>query len=54
MKNNEDDLFECDKFEDCAACKNKYKETVCDSCDFGEEFEEQDLDEVDKYFKGRI
>lgn len=50
----DDDIFECDKFDDCRFCKHRFKALVCDDCNFGEEFEEEDYDEVDKYFKGRI
>lgn len=53
INNRDDDLFECDKFEDCNACRNRFLEEVCDDCDVGEEFEEEDLDEVDKHFRGR-
>lgn len=49
----EDDIFECDKFEDCGMCKNRFEEDMCEDCDVGENFEEEDYDEVDKYFKGR-
>jgi hypothetical protein len=51
---DEDDNFECDKFEDCRLCRNRFKEMICSDCDVGEEFEEEDQDEVDKFFRGRL
>lgn len=50
----DEDKFECDKFNDCRFCKNRFFEKTCEDCDYGEEFEEEDIDEVDKYFNGRI
>lgn len=43
------------KFEDCASCKWRCKPWLfCeDACDVGESYEEDDYDEVDKYFRGR-
>lgn len=51
---DEDGRFLSDKFDDCEVCKNKRKIRVCNSCDYGEEFESEDMDEVDKHFNGRI
>ena len=51
---DDDDKFECDKFEDCSTCRNRFREKVCVTCYAGEEFEEEDIDEVDKYFQGRF
>jgi hypothetical protein len=50
----DDDTFECDKFDDCRFCRHRFAEIICEDCDVGENFEEEDYDEVDKYFKGRI
>lgn len=54
----DDDLepVECDKFDDCKNCKWRFQpELYCeDDCDYGEMFEEEDPDEVDKYFQGRV
>lgn len=50
----EEELFECDKFDECGGCKNRFTEFVCMNCDVGEYFEEEDYDEVDKHFNGRI
>jgi hypothetical protein len=50
---DEEECFQCDKFEDCGLCKNRFDEPTCDDCDVGENFEEEDYDEVDKYFQGR-
>jgi hypothetical protein len=49
---DEDEIFECSKFDDCGLCKNRFKARICNDCDVGEHFEEEDYDEVDKYFKG--
>lgn len=48
------EFFLCDKFDDCESCKNKFEEDICDDCDCGENFEEEDYDEVDRHFKGRV
>lgn len=49
---DEEENFICDKFEDCGLCKNRFFEYICNDCDYGEEFEEEDYDEVDKEFRG--
>jgi hypothetical protein len=53
MSNFEDE-FECDKFDECGGCKNRFKERICNSCGVGEDFEEEDMEEVDAHFGGRI
>lgn len=50
----DDEIFESDKFDDCETCKNRFTMKICIDCDYGESFEEEDIDEVDKYFNGRI
>ncbi len=47
---DEDDIFESDKFDECYMCKFRFCEATCDDCDYGEEFEQDDPDEVDKDF----
>lgn len=54
MSDEEEDFFECDKFNDCRFCKHRFEELTCEDCDIGEHFEEEDIDEVDKYFQGRM
>lgn len=54
MKDDEEEIFESNKFDDCSSCKNRFKFHICMDCRYGEDFEEEDLDEVDKYFDGRI
>lgn len=56
MYEDDEEPVECDKFEDCKFCKHRFlPELYCeDACDVGESFEEEDQDEVDKYFQGRI
>lgn len=48
---DEEEVFICDKFDDCRFCRNRFEEDICDDCDVGENFEEEDYDEVDKYFR---
>ncbi len=52
----DDDSYECDKFDDCRTCKFRtVAHLYCeDDCDYGESYEEEDQDEVDKHFKGRL
>jgi len=47
---DDDEIFESDKFDDCAACKHRFCEWICKRCDMGEEFEEEDLEELDELF----
>lgn len=54
MEDEDEDIFECSKFDECGSCKHRYIETTCDDCGYGEEFELEDYDEVDKHFQGRI
>lgn len=54
MYDEEDEKFESDKFDECWSCKFRFCEATCYDCDYGEEFEPEDFDEVDKDFKGRI
>lgn len=49
----DEEFFECEKFDECYLCKHRFKEKICEDCNAGEEFEEEDYDEVDKYFNGR-
>jgi hypothetical protein len=42
--------WESDKFDECWTCKHRFCELTCSGCGYGEEFEEEDLDEVDKDF----
>jgi hypothetical protein len=46
--------FESDKFDDCIECKNRFCELTCETCDYGESFEPDDMEEVDAHFDGRI
>ena len=50
----DDEIFECDKFDDCGECKLRFKEAVCRLCFSGEDFEPDDMEEVDAHFMGRI
>lgn len=50
----DEDAFVSNKFEDCRECRNRFSEIVCNGCDVGEEFEEEDYDELDKHFRGRL
>lgn len=45
-----EEIWESDKFDECWSCKNRFCELICNSCDYGESFEEDDPDEVDKDF----
>jgi hypothetical protein len=56
LQNDEDDneIFESDKFDDCKDCRNRFRMNICNGCGFGEDFEEEDYDEVDKHFNGRV
>jgi hypothetical protein len=47
---DEKEVFESDKFDECWTCKHRFEEDVCSGCRYGEEFEEEDYDEVDKDF----
>lgn len=44
------------KFDDCLTCKFRFKPWLyCETeCDMGESYEPDDIDEVDKDFRGRI
>lgn len=46
----------CEKFDDCETCKFRMRPWLfCeDDCDVGESYEPDDIDEVDKNFRGRI
>jgi hypothetical protein len=48
-----DDEFECDKFDECYGCKFRFREDICGGCGLGEEYEPDDLEEVDAHFVGR-
>jgi hypothetical protein len=52
-EDDDDEIFECDKFDECGLCRNRFTLETCEDCDVGEFFEEEDYDEVDKHFKGR-
>jgi hypothetical protein len=49
----DEEFFESDKFEDCAECKHRFCEITCFDCGLGEEFEPEDMEEVDAHFGGR-
>lgn len=51
---DEEEIFESDKFDECWSCKFRFCEATCDDCDYGENFEAEDPDEVDKEFKGYL
>jgi len=46
----EEEIFESDKFDECWQCRHRFEESICNDCDYGESFEEEDPDEVDKDF----
>lgn len=50
----DDDNFECDKFDECNGCKWRFVEETCDDCGAGEDYEPDDMEEVDAHFKGRF
>jgi hypothetical protein len=50
FEDDDEDRFESDKFDECWSCKHRFCEWVCDDCGVGENFEEDDPDEVDKDF----
>lgn len=50
MYDEENEEFESDKFDECWTCKNRFCVKTCDDCGYGENFEEEDHDEVDKDF----
>ncbi len=50
----DDDIEACDKFDDCAECKNRFCPMTCNDCDVGENFEPDDMEEVDAHFNGRF
>lgn len=48
---DDEEPWECDKFDECFRCKNRFTFKICEyDCDVGESFEEIDPDEVDKDF----
>lgn len=47
---DDEEFWECDKFDECGLCRNRFDESICDDCDYGENFEDNDPDEVDKDF----
>lgn len=50
----DEDIFVSDKFEDCVECKHRFECEECEICDYGENFEPEDIEEVDACFQGRI
>lgn len=53
-EDDDEDKFVSNKFDDCKSCKNRFNFSICRDCGYGEDFEEEDIDEVDKFFDGRI
>jgi hypothetical protein len=51
---DDEDIFISEKFEDCSECKHRFSCNICEWCDVGEEFEPDDMEEVDAHFKGRF
>lgn len=53
---DDEEVYECDKFEDCSTCKFRREPWLfCeDDCEVGESYEEEDQEEVDSCFKGRL
>lgn len=54
FEDDDEDIFVSVKFDDCRECRNRFAETICNGCEMGEEFEEEDYDELDKHFMGRL
>lgn len=50
MYEDDEDIWESDKFDECWSCKHRFCLKTCLDCDYGENFEENDPDEVDKDF----
>jgi predicted nucleic-acid-binding Zn-ribbon protein len=44
------DIFESTKFDECWSCKHRFCLATCNDCDYGENYEAEDMDEVDKDF----
>lgn len=45
------DPWECDKFDECFSCKHKNNYKLCLTCDFGEEYEDEDMQGIDELFE---
>ena len=35
------------KFDDCAGCRFRRRRDICNECDYGEQFEDEDTEELD-------
>lgn len=48
---DEEEVFESDKFDECFMCVNRFCERTCGDCDVGENFEEVDPDNLQDMMK---
>jgi hypothetical protein len=51
MWQDDEEVFESDKFDECYMCVNRFRERTCNGCDAGEEFEEEDPDNLEELMK---
>jgi len=52
MSNYIDEDEEEPKFSECLTCKNFNRKRICNQCDSGEFFEEEDPEGIDDFFNG--